>query len=156
MELEHGIAETRERVRRARTSGATIGYMVTTGGLHSAHAQLLEALAQHADYLVVSNMPDMSCPISAGGVNHTTLQDALVCKGAGVSLLYAPSEMDVYGTDRASLYNVTARGTTASVLCGRTRPHIYSNIATHVLRMFNIVQPDVAVFGEKDYQQFQV
>ena len=151
----HDIADVRAAVSRARTCGATIGYMVTTGGLHKAHAALIEELGRHAQYIVVSNMPGMDCAVSRLSVNHTTEEDAKVCRAAGANVLYAPSAPSVYGVgDPNKLFNVKALGTVSEVLEGCARPHIMSNIATHLMRMFNIVQPDVAIFGEKDYQQF--
>lgn len=156
MEVVHTIAAVRRAVSKAKGEGKRVGYMITLGHLHDAHSLMVSILGEHADFLVVSNMaivydtralPDQP--------NYTTNADAKLVGDAGGHLLFAPSHNEIFPHGHARNTEVVVPGM-GCVLCGATRPNVYKGVATTVLRFFNIIQPDVAIFGEKDFQQFAV
>lgn len=159
MRVVHKIKELREVVAKARKEGKTIGYQITTGNLHKAHAYLAEVLREHSDFVVVSNMGVANNLIftkeAFRSPNPSTPDDEKILTPAQVDVLFAPPCAEVYPGGFRNLTEVHVPGVSEG-LCNVGRDNYFRYVASMVLKMFNIVQPDVAIFGEKDYQQFAV
>lgn len=152
------VRELRAAVARARGEGKRIGFVPTMGNLHSGHAALVIKAAQRADFVVASIFVN---PLQFGpGEDFQTYprtleEDLARLADERCALVFAPSEQTMYpgGRDAATRVEVPALG---DILCGVARPGHFEGVATVVARLFNLVQPDCAVFGEKDYQQLLV
>ena len=157
MEQLHGVAEVRERVAQWRHAGHTIGLVPTMGNLHDGHLSLMREARRHCDRVVVSIFvnPTQFGPGEDFDAYPRTLDaDAARLREAGVEVLFAPTVEAMYplGANRTWV-DVDALG---DYLCGADRPGHFRGVATVVSKLFNIVQPDVAVFGEKDFQQLAI
>ncbi|HCE40873.1 MAG: pantoate--beta-alanine ligase [Alcanivorax sp.] len=157
MEQLHGVAEVRERVAQWRHAGHTIGLVPTMGNLHDGHLSLVREARRHCDRVVVSIFvnPTQFGPGEDFDAYPRTLDaDAARLREAGVEVLFAPTVEAMYplGANRTWV-DVDALG---DYLCGADRPGHFRGVATVVSKLFNIVQPDVAVFGEKDFQQLAI
>lgn len=157
MEQLHGVAEVRERVAQWRHTGHTIGLVPTMGNLHDGHLSLVREARRHCDRVVVSIFvnPTQFGPGEDFDAYPRTLDaDAGRLREAGVEVLFAPTVEAMYplGANRTWV-DVDALG---DYLCGADRPGHFRGVATVVSKLFNIVQPDVAVFGEKDFQQLAI
>ncbi len=157
MEQLHGVAEVRERVAQWRHEGHTIGLVPTMGNLHDGHLSLVREARRHCDRVVVSIFvnPTQFGPGEDFDAYPRTLDaDAGRLREAGVEVLFAPTVEAMYplGANRTWV-DVDALG---DYLCGADRPGHFRGVATVVSKLFNIVQPDVAVFGEKDFQQLAI
>jgi pantoate--beta-alanine ligase len=139
----------------ARKPGATVGLVPTMGNLHEGHLSLVAASRQTCDITVVSVFVN---PLQFGPNEdfdrypRTPAEDAALLERAGVNCLFAPSEREMYPTGRNGHVVVTAPALT-SILCGAHRPGHFDGVGTVVLKLFNIVAPTRAFFGQKDYQQ---
>jgi pantoate--beta-alanine ligase len=154
------LAHTREELAgllsAARSAGSPVGLVPTMGALHEGHGSLFRAARQRvADGPVVASIFVNPLQFGAGEdldrYPRTLESDLLVCAREGVDIVLAPSVEEVYpGGDP----QVTVRpGPLGEVLEGRTRPGHFGGVLTIVAKLFGLVRPDVAVFGEKDYQQ---
>jgi len=154
----HTVAELRAAVLHARRAGKRIGLVPTMGNLHAGHAALVERIAGHADFVVASIFVN---PLQFGPREdlatypRTLPADQEKLLAAGCDLLFAPSVEQMYpngadGQTRVSVPEVSQG------LCGASRPGHFEGVATVVNKLFNMVQPDVAVFGQKDFQQLAV
>jgi pantoate--beta-alanine ligase len=139
-----------------------IAFVPTMGNLHQGHLNLVQIAKQHADCVVVSIFVN---PLQFGESEdldkypRTLEADCEKLEKAGASIVFAPSVSDIYpGFDGKSLHqNVTVNPPPiASELCGASRPGHFAGVATVVTKLFNIVQPNVAVFGKKDFQQLYI
>jgi pantoate--beta-alanine ligase len=134
--------------------GQRVGFVPTMGNLHAGHHALVDLARQHADRIVASVFVN---PTQFGpNEDPRTLDDdveGLVAHGCDV--LFAPSVDEMYpeGAEKAALIRVPGIG---AILDGAHRPGHFDGVATVVARLFNLVKPDIAVFGQKDYQQLQV
>jgi pantoate--beta-alanine ligase len=151
------IEEARAAIRRARLHGKTIGFVPTMGALHAGHAHLIEQAAQATDFVVVSIFvnPTQFGPSEDFERYPRTLEsDLMVCERSGARLVFRPSVAEMYpfnqGDTRVELPN------SSSLLCGAFRPGHFQGVATVVLKLLNIVAPDIAFFGEKDFQQLVI
>ncbi len=154
------IADLRRQVSLRRQSGARIALVPTMGNLHAGHLQLLEAAKQHADRVVVSIFVN---PLQFGDASggdferypRTFEADRQKLVESGADLLFFPSQEEMYPAGVENVTRVEVPGI-SDILCGVSRPGHFVGVATVVTKFFNMVQPDVAVFGEKDYQQLLV
>jgi pantoate--beta-alanine ligase len=155
VKMLHDIDATRRAVRRWRSVGARIALVPTMGNLHEGHLSLMRLARKRADRVVASVFvnPTQFGPTEDYARYPRTLRaDKRILDRAGVDALFVPSVGVIYPGGEA-------RGTTVSVpalareLCGAFRPVHFDGVSSVVLRLFNIVAPDLAVFGEKDYQQ---
>jgi pantoate--beta-alanine ligase len=152
------IAELRQQVKAWRAAGDRIGLVPTMGSLHDGHMSLLSKAREHADRVVSSVFVN---PLQFGPGEdferypRTPLEDQTLLADNGCDLLFAPSVDEVYPGGQQSATLVSVRPL-AGILCGSFRPGHFDGVATVVAKLFGIVQPDVAVFGEKDYQQLTV
>lgn len=147
------IAEARRAVRTARGQGRRVGLVPTMGALHEGHLSLMAAARAECEFVVVSIFVN---PIQFGPNEdyqrypRPIEQDLAACREAGVDLVFAPSAGEMYRQER--LTSVVVRGMTEG-LCGRQRPGHFEGVTTVVAKLFNILDPDAAYFGEKDAQQ---
>ena len=150
------ITETRDRIAAARKTGATIGFVPTMGALHTGHARLIETARAECGFVVVSIFVN---PLQFGPNEDfqrypRSLPDDLeLCQSRGADLVFAPSVDEMYPVEQLTFAEVTK---VSDNLCGAFRPGHFRGVATVVLKLLNIVQPDRAYFGEKDLQQLAV
>lgn len=154
------VARSREEIRawiqERRGEGHTIGFVPTMGALHDGHLSLVQTALEHADLAVVSIFvnPTQFAP----GEDYDTYpraetSDLKQLKTAGAALAYCPGVEDMYPPGDSTRVRVEGL---SSVLDGAFRPHFFEGVATIVSRLFAHVSPDIAVFGEKDYQQLRI
>jgi pantoate--beta-alanine ligase len=150
------IAELREMLARRRRAGESVGLVPTMGALHAGHARLIEQAVAETDCAVVSifvNPIQFNDPRDYGQYPRTLEADAELCGRLGAAIVFAPAGEEMYPRPPQSFVEV--QGVT-EFLCGQFRPGHFRGVATVVLKLFQIVQPDVAYFGEKDAQQVAV
>ena len=148
----------RRRLQAAREGGASVGFVPTMGDLHAGHMALVAAARARHDHVVVSVFvnPLQFGPAEDYGSYPRRLEaDAQTLEAAGVATLFAPAPEDIYPRGLAATTRVEVPGLT-SILCGASRPGHFTGVATVVAILLNIVRPDAAYFGEKDYQQLRV
>ena len=156
MDVATTVAEVRARVRGWRAAGQRVALVPTMGNLHAGHLSLLAAARYRADRVITSVFVN---PLQFGPAEdfaaypRTLAEDEGLLAEAHCDLLFAPNVEQVYPDGSAQATLITVRGL-ATVLCGQFRPGHFDGVATVVAKLFNIVAPDVAVFGEKDFQQF--
>ncbi|MEQ1438634.1 pantoate--beta-alanine ligase [Fontimonas sp. SYSU GA230001] len=154
----HTVAELRLQLGAWRRAGERIAFAPTMGNLHRGHLRLMEQGRQHAERVVASIFVN---PLQFGPNEdfdrypRTLAADQAALEGAGVDLLFAPSVAEMYPQGRDGLTLVRVPGVT-EILEGAFRPGHFDGVATVVNILFNLVQPDLALFGEKDYQQLAV
>lgn len=152
------VAEVRARVRQWRSEGLRVGFVPTMGNLHAGHMSLLAAARFRAERVIASVFVN---PLQFGPSEdytqypRTPAEDERLLREAHCDLLFAPPVEQIYpeGGDQAT--RVQVRGL-AEILDGQFRPGHFDGVATVVAKLFHLVAPDVAVFGEKDYQQLLV
>lgn len=152
------VRELRAAVARARREGKQIALVPTMGNLHSGHAALVTTAAQQADFVVASIFVN---PLQFGANEdldtypRTLAADQEKLLQAGCHLLFAPTVEEMYPNGMTGLTRVTA-AQLSNELCGSRRPGHFDGVTTVVSKLFNMVQPDLAIFGQKDYQQLAV
>lgn len=148
------IRDVRRAVAEARADGKTIGLVPTMGALHEGHRQLIVEASRSADLVVVSIFvnPTQFGPTEDFSRYPRTLEsDLATCGRGGAALVFVPDVSEVYPDDRAATF-VEVPGI-SDVLEGASRPGHFRGVATVVLKLFNMVGPDLAFFGAKDFQQ---
>lgn len=143
-------------VRAARAAGRRIGFVPTMGNLHAGHRSLFERVRDHAEVVVASiyvNPLQFGAHEDFQGYPRTPEQDRELVEAAGVDLLFAPDDAQIYPRGRAVQTRVEVPGL-GDILCGQSRPGHFRGVTTVVNRLLNLVAPDVALFGKKDYQQW--
>ncbi|MEO7477966.1 MAG: pantoate--beta-alanine ligase, partial [Lysobacteraceae bacterium] len=154
----HTVAELRMQVREWKRDGLRVGFVPTMGNLHAGHFSLVELAKQHADRIVASVFvnPTQFGPNEDFARYPRTLDaDADGLNTHGCDALFAPDVAEMYPDGADNAVQIRVPGIT-TILDGAHRPGHFDGVATVVARLFNMVQPDVAVFGQKDYQQLQV
>lgn len=152
------IAALREAVGGWRRAGARIGLVPTMGSLHDGHMSLLGAARERADRVIASvfvNPLQFAPGEDFERYPRTPADDAQLLQGAGCDLLFLPSVNEMYPGGGKSATRVSVEAL-SGILCGAVRPGHFDGVATVVAKLFGIVQPDLAVFGEKDYQQLAI
>jgi pantoate--beta-alanine ligase len=152
------IAAVREHVRRWRSEGKRAAFVPTMGNLHAGHVSLIETARRHGDRFVASifvNPMQFGPNEDFAHYPRTPTQDARMLADAGCDLMFMPDVVEIYpnGSERATRVEVPGL---SSILDGEFRPGHFEGVATVVAKLFHIVEPDVAVFGEKDFQQLAV
>ena len=153
MKIIHTIQELRDWRREA----GSVAFVPTMGNLHEGHLALVREAAKRADQVVVSIFVNRLQFGQGEDFDHyprTLEQDAAKLAGEGVAVLFAPSEQELY-PNVAQQYNVVPPHL-QNELCGAFRPGHFRGVATVVAKLFNIVEPDYACFGKKDYQQLVI
>jgi pantoate--beta-alanine ligase len=152
------VAALREQVGDWRRQGARIGFVPTMGNLHAGHFALVGLARQHADKVVASifvNPTQFGPNEDYARYPRTPDTDIEGLRAAGCDALLLPSVEEMYPFGTMGCVQMHVPGIT-DILCGAHRPGHFNGVAQVVARLFNMVQPDVAVFGRKDYQQLQV
>ncbi|MBF8779935.1 pantoate--beta-alanine ligase [Pseudomonas fulva] len=152
------VRELRAAVARARSEGKRIGFVPTMGNLHSGHVALVTKAAQRADFVVASifvNPLQFGASEDLGSYPRTLAADQEKLLQAGCNLLFAPTVEEIYPDGMEAQTRVSVPRLSEG-LCGASRPGHFEGVATVVSKLFNMVQPDLAVFGEKDFQQLAV
>ncbi len=148
------IAEVRHAVARARDSGLHVGLVPTMGALHEGHTRLIERCRQECGFVVVSifvNPTQFGPGEDLARYPRTLHEDLPKCEASGADLVFVPSEATIYPRGRSATFVEVPD--LASVLEGASRPGHFRGVATVVLALLEIVRPDLAVFGQKDFQQ---
>ena len=156
MDIKYTVKDIREQVNKWKKEGLTIGFVPTMGYLHEGHRSLIEAARANNNKVVVSifvNPMQFAPTEDLESYPRDLEKDAKLCEEVGVDLLFHPEPSEMY-TDGFCSY-VDMNGLTTE-LCGRTRPIHFRGVQTVVLKLFNIVKPDRAYFGQKDAQQLAV
>ncbi|HHH36749.1 MAG TPA: pantoate--beta-alanine ligase [Gammaproteobacteria bacterium] len=154
MEILRDTAAMAAAAGRLRAAGR-LAFVPTMGNLHAGHLALVEEARRRADAVAASifvNPMQFNDPADYAAYPRTFEADAARLEAAGVSLLFAPEAERFYPRPLESLTRVVVPGL-SEILCGAHRPGHFTGVATVVIRLFHIVRPHVAVFGEKDYQQ---
>jgi pantoate--beta-alanine ligase len=158
METVTTIAAVRERVRAWRREGRRVAFVPTMGNLHRGHVSLIEAARQHGERFVASifvNPMQFGPNEDFAHYPRTPREDARMLAAAGCNLMFMPEVGEIYphGAERATRVEVPGL---SRILEGEFRPGHLEGVSTVVAKLFHIVDPDVAVFGEKDFQQLTV
>ena len=156
MKIVGTVKEVREQVKEWKKQGLSVGFVPTMGYLHEGHKSLMDAARKGNDKVVVSILVN---PMQFGPTEDLATyprdldHDAALCESAGVDLIFHPEAEEMYEKDFCSFVDMT--GLTEG-LCGKTRPIHFRGVCTVVNKLFNIVTPDHAYFGQKDGQQLAV
>ncbi len=150
------IARVRERVAAAKRRGLRVGCVPTMGALHAAHTAMFDRAREECDLVVATifvNPLQFDRPDDLRSYPRDIESDLIVCEHHGVDVAFVPAVAEMY--PRPPAMTVEIEGL-ADGLCGASRPGHFRGVATVVLKLLNSVQPDIAYFGEKDYQQLAI
>lgn len=152
------VSSLRAAVQAARKDKKTIGFVPTMGNLHQGHLELVREAKRRADFVVVSiyvNPTQFGKNEDLDNYPSTPQEDARLLAELGTDLLFLPEQTTMYpgALDEQTVVFVPKIG---DLYCGQDRPEHFYGVSTVVSRLFNMVQPDVAVFGNKDYQQIAI
>ena len=156
MKVESRIKEVRETIKEWKREGLTVGFVPTMGFLHEGHGSLIKKAVEGNDRVVVSIFVN---PIQFGpkedleSYPRDLEKDTELCLNFGADLIFNPSKEQMYFDDFCTVVNM--EGLTEN-LCGKSRPIHFAGVCTVVSKLFNIVAPDKAYFGQKDAQQLAV
>src|SRR5437667_8786600 len=158
METVTTIAAVHARVRGWRREGRRVAFVPTMGNLHAGHVSLIDAARRHGERFVASifvNPMQFGPNEDFAHYPRTPQQDSRMLAAAGCNLMFMPEVSEIYphGAERATRVEVPAL---SRILEGEFRPGHFEGVGTVVAKLFHIVEPDVAVFGEKDFQQLTV
>jgi pantoate--beta-alanine ligase len=158
MEIVARPSELRDRVNQWRRSGEHVAFVPTMGNLHAGHGSLVKEARQRAQRVVVSVFVN---PLQFGpnedfaSYPRTPEEDRQLLESLGVDVLFMPEVDDMYPHGQATTARVQVPELD-SILCGAFRPGHFTGVATIVAKLLNLVQPDIALFGEKDFQQLMI
>jgi pantoate--beta-alanine ligase len=158
MIVVQSVPELKTEIARLRAAGRRIAFVPTMGNLHAGHRHLMEQARRHADAVVASIYVN---PLQFGpqedfdGYPRTPEQDRTILADAKVEVLFLPDDAVIYPRGREAITRVEVPGV-SDILCGAARPGHFRGVATVVHRLLQLVTPDVALFGKKDYQQLLV
>ena len=156
MRIVESIKDVRATVKEWKAKGLKVGFVPTMGYLHEGHESLIRKASEENDRVVVSIFVN---PIQFGPKEDLSIypryleRDSKVCESAGADIIFHPENEEMYFKDFSTF--VDMNGLTAE-LCGKSRPTHFRGVCTVVTKLFNIVAPDRAYFGEKDAQQLAV
>lgn len=154
--LESNKTELIRLINEARSAGRTIGFVPTMGFLHKGHQSLIEASAQDGHFTVATvfiNPAQFGPNEDLDTYPQDPDGDFEACAEAGADLVWYPQRADLYPETAQTM---VAPGPLAQRLCGVSRPAFFGGICTVVLKFFNMIRPDKAYFGEKDFQQLAI
>jgi pantoate--beta-alanine ligase len=159
MHLVHTVAELHATLQPWRAAGERVALVPTMGNLHAGHLSLVSRAHELGECVVVSIFVN---PLQFGPSEdferypRTLEADCALLEAAGVDVVFAPGVRDMYPGGYPPATTVAVGGALTEILCGAFRPGHFAGVATVVNILFNLVAPEVAVFGEKDYQQLAV
>ena len=158
--LLNKISEVKKEINNWKQSGYSVGLVPTMGALHRGHASLIKKAKETCDKVVVSVFvnPIQFCPGEDFDKYPRTIEkDKKICEELGVDIVFAPNAKEMYGENsrlsNTELTFVCPPYNFVDCMCGKSRPGHFDGVATVVLKLFNIVKPDFAFFGQKDAQQ---
>ena len=158
MDMVHDAAELRARIAAWRTAGERVAFVPTMGNLHNGHFSLVSLARTLAARVVASvfvNPTQFGPREDFASYPRTLEQDRIGLAAHACDLLFAPEAAEIYPFGTANTVRVEVPGL-SDILDGAVRPGHFVGVATVVTKLFNLVQPDIAVFGQKDYQQLLV
>jgi len=153
MLITQTIQEVRASLAPIRSAGKRIGFMPTLGYMHEGHLKNIDLAKQHADFVVVSifvNPMQFGPAEDFSGYPRNFERDRRLCESRGTDLIFAPSVSGMYAEPALLTFDIAQM---SDHLCGARRPGHFNGVAQVVAKFFNIVQPDIAIFGQKDVQQ---
>lgn len=156
MQTINTIAELRIALASERTKGQRISFVPTMGNLHEGHMALVEHAAKNSDCIVASifvNPMQFSQNEDLDAYPRTLKADQKLLEERGVKYLFAPTAREMYPQGVSTQVQIPVL---SNLYCGASRPGHFTGVATICTKLFNIVQPDIAVFGEKDFQQLTI
>ena len=151
MDVADTVDSLRQHLRAARSQDRAIALVPTMGALHEGHLSLIRLAKASADYVVVSvyvNPTQFGVNEDFGVYPRPLERDLSLCRDEAVDLVFTPDNL--YRENSSVVVDETGL---SGILCGESRPGHFSGVLTVVAKLFNLVQPDIAVFGEKDAQQ---
>ena len=151
------VEEIQQQVATAKAAGKKIGLVPTMGALHEGHASLIAAANMENDLVIVSvfvNPAQFGPNEDLDSYPRTLAADISLAENRGADIVFAPTPKEMYPSEDMTWVEVT--GNITKVLCGATRPTHFRGVTTVVAKLFNLVQPTRAYFGQKDAQQVQV
>jgi len=157
MQLVRKIEEIKAITRGAAREGKSVGFVPTMGYLHEGHISLMKKARAENDFLAVSifvNPTQFGPTEDLDSYPRDLERDLRLCEEAGVDAVFAPEPGEMYPQDYSTY--VTVEGGVTAGLCGKSRPIHFRGVATVVTKLFNIVRPERAYFGQKDAQQVAV
>lgn len=156
MKIVYTIKEVREQVKAWKKEGLTVGLVPTMGYLHEGHASLMKKAVEQNDRVVTSvflNPTQFGPTEDLESYPRDFEQDCRLCDSLGVSLVFHPEPEEMYAPDFCTWVDMDVLSKT---LCGKSRPIHFRGVCTVVSKLFNIVTPDRAYFGQKDAQQLAI
>ncbi len=156
MKIVETIQEVREQVKEWRKQGLSVGLVPTMGYLHEGHKSLIDCAVSENDKVVVSvfvNPMQFGPKEDLASYPRDLDRDAALCENAGADIIFHPEPEEMYHEDFSSFVDMN---TLTGGLCGKTRPTHFRGVCTVVSKLFHIVTPDKAYFGQKDAQQLAV
>ncbi|MEO0185718.1 MAG: pantoate--beta-alanine ligase [candidate division WOR-3 bacterium] len=156
MKIVKKIAELQRSIRPIKKKGKTIGFVPTMGYLHEGHLSLIKIAHKHSDYVVCSifvNPTQFGPNEDFNRYPRDLKRDEELLRKEKADLLFYPFLKEIYPDGYRTYVEVEEF---SSILCGKSRPGHFRGVTTVVLKLFNIIEPDIAVFGEKDYQQLLI
>jgi len=153
MEVINTIEKVRVIIAGAKSAGKSVGFVPTMGALHEGHFSLIRAARQHCGFVVVSifvNPTQFGPGEDIDKYPRPFDADIKACRDLGVDVVFAPTDQQMYPQKNLTWVNVEKLSTP---LCGKSRPGHFRGVAVVCAKLFNIVQPDIAFFGQKDAQQ---
>ncbi len=158
MQIIYSLSDLRSARQEWRASNATVAFVPTMGNLHQGHLNLVKAAKRMASHVVVSifvNPMQFGANEDLDKYPRTFEADCKALEELGVSAVFAPTPAIMYPNGLAQQTSVEVPGI-SDVLCGESRPGHFKGVATVVCKLFNMVEPQFSIFGEKDFQQLQV
>ena len=155
MKVCRTIKQVKDEIQSLKTQGRSIGLVPTMGALHKGHTELFKKAHDHSDAVVVSIFvnPTQFGPNEDFDTYPRQLEEDLeTCKSFGIDFVFAPERGEMYGDNELSIQIDSLN----RHMCGASRPGFFEGVLLVVNKLFNIIEPDIAVFGQKDIQQFQI
>ena len=156
MKIITSIDEMKRWSRLALSNNKSIGFVATMGGLHEGHLSLIKTSIAECDNTVVSIFvnPTQFSPEEDFDTYPRNIQsDKLILQTAGVDIMFNPTQQDLYPKEFQTFVTVEKK---TNFLCGLSRPLFFKGVTTVIIKLFNIINPSIAYFGEKDWQQLEV
>lgn len=156
MQIVNTVQALRTLIRTWKAAGKRVAFVPTMGNLHAGHCQLVTAAQQHADKVVVSifvNPTQFGAGEDFDSYPRTEAQDTEKLQAINTDVLLLPSVAEMYSPNAKTIVSVAGL---SELYCGASRVGHFDGVATVVCKLFNMVQPDVALFGLKDFQQLAV
>ncbi|MEG6586146.1 pantoate--beta-alanine ligase [Dendrosporobacter sp. 1207_IL3150] len=159
MRIVNKVDQLKDVIRQLKLAGNTVGFVPTMGYLHEGHLSLMRQAKQEQDIVVVSIFVN---PLQFGPTEDFAVyprdlaRDSAMAESVGVDIVFAPEIEEMYPNGHSNLLTVVDVSELTEGLCGASRPGHFRGVTTVVNKLFNIVEPDVAYFGQKDAQQVAV